>query len=146
MNSTSLPITWCSYRQWMDSKNYNWWHLSSVTMMMSSNGNNFRVNDHLCKEFTGPRWIPHTKASDTELWCFFICVWINGWVNNGEAGDLRRYRAHYDVTVMPSNKCNTFTNYTIRTITTEHYLLASWCVMFLYWWIWKNMFNSFLII
>ena len=29
-----------------------------------------------------------------------ICVWIYGWVNNGEAGDLRRYRAHYDVTVM----------------------------------------------
>ena len=29
-----------------------------------------------------------------------ICVWINGWVNNHEAGDLRRYRAHYDVIVM----------------------------------------------
>ena len=29
-----------------------------------------------------------------------ICVWINGWVNNGEASDLRRYQAHYDVTVM----------------------------------------------
>ena len=29
-----------------------------------------------------------------------ICVWINGWVNNREAGDLRRHRAHYDVTVM----------------------------------------------
>ena len=29
-----------------------------------------------------------------------ICLWINGWVNNREAGDLRRYRAHYDVTVM----------------------------------------------
>ena len=29
-----------------------------------------------------------------------ICVWINGWVNSREAGDLRRYRAHYDVTVM----------------------------------------------
>ena len=28
------------------------------------------------------------------------CVWINGWVNNGEAGDLRRYRAHNDVIVM----------------------------------------------
>ena len=26
--------------------------------------------------------------------------WINGWVNNGEAGYLRRHRAHYDVTVM----------------------------------------------
>ena len=30
-----------------------------------------------------------------------ICVWINDWVNNREAGDLRRYRAHYDVTLMP---------------------------------------------
>ena len=29
-----------------------------------------------------------------------ICTWINGWVNNREAGDLRHYRAHYDVTVM----------------------------------------------
>ena len=29
-----------------------------------------------------------------------ICAWINGWVNNCKAGDLRRHRAHYDVTVM----------------------------------------------
>ena len=29
-----------------------------------------------------------------------ICAWINGWVNNGEAGDLKRHRAHYDVIVM----------------------------------------------
>ena len=29
-----------------------------------------------------------------------ICTRINGWVNNREAGDLRRYRAHYDVIVM----------------------------------------------
>ena len=29
-----------------------------------------------------------------------ICVRINSWINNREAGDLRRYRAHYDVTVM----------------------------------------------
>ena len=27
----------------------------------------------------------------------FICAWINGWAHNREAGDLRRYRAHYDV-------------------------------------------------
>ena len=38
-------------------------------------------------------------------WCgalmfSLICAWINGWVNNPEAGDLGRYRAHYDVTVM----------------------------------------------
>ena len=29
-----------------------------------------------------------------------ICVWINGWVNNREAGDLRWHRGHYDVNVM----------------------------------------------
>ena len=30
-------------------------------------------------EFTGHRWMPHTKASDTELWCFFmICALNNG--------------------------------------------------------------------
>ena len=29
-----------------------------------------------------------------------VYAWMNGWVNNGEAGDLRRHSAHYDVTVM----------------------------------------------
>ena len=29
-----------------------------------------------------------------------ICAWINGWVNNHEAGDLRGYHAHYDVILM----------------------------------------------
>ena len=39
--------------------------------MTSSNGNTFLVTDHLCGEFTGHWWIPLTKASDAELWCFF---------------------------------------------------------------------------
>ena len=39
-------------------------------IMTSSNGNIFRVTGPLCREFTGHRWIPLTKASDTELWCF----------------------------------------------------------------------------
>ena len=40
------------------------------TMMTSWNGNFFRVTGHLCGEFSGLRWIPRTKASDAELWCF----------------------------------------------------------------------------
>ena len=28
------------------------------------------------------------------------CSWIDGWVNNREAGDLRRHRARYDASVM----------------------------------------------
>ena len=41
------------------------------------------------REFTGHRWIPPTKASDAELWCFFfIYAWTNGCANNRDAGDL----------------------------------------------------------
>ena len=73
-------------------------------MMTSSNGNIFRVTGHLCGKFTGHRRIPRTKVSNAELWCF---LWSasekNGWVNNREAGDLRHYCAHYDVTVMISS-------------------------------------------
>ena len=29
-----------------------------------------------------------------------ICAWTNSWANNVNAGDSRRYRAHYDVTLM----------------------------------------------
>ena len=43
---------------------------SGLTMMTSSKGNNLRVTGHLWGEFTGHRWIPLTKASDAELWCF----------------------------------------------------------------------------
>ena len=34
-----------------------------------------------------------------------ICAWINGWVNNGEAGDLKHHHAHCDVTVMEQGIC-----------------------------------------
>ena len=43
---------------------------------------------------------PH-KGQWREILMFsLICARINGWVINGEAGDLRRRRAHYDVIVM----------------------------------------------
>ena len=48
---------------------------------------------------------PHKGQWHGALMCSLICVWINGWVNNHEAGDLRRYRAHYDVTVMCWTVC-----------------------------------------
>ena len=46
------------------------WNLELENMMTSSNGNIFRVTGHLRGDFTGPRWIPHTKASDAKFWCF----------------------------------------------------------------------------
>ena len=40
---------------------------------------------------------PHKGQWRGALMFSLICVWINVWVNNREAGDLRRYRDHYDV-------------------------------------------------
>ena len=33
----------------------------------------------------------------------FLCAWINGWVNNREAGDLRRQHPHADAIVKSQN-------------------------------------------
>ena len=43
---------------------------------------------------------PHKGQWRGALFFSLICAWINGWVNNREACDLRRHRTHYDVTVM----------------------------------------------
>ena len=36
-----------------------------ICTSIASNGNIFRVVGHLCREFTGPRWIPHTQRPVT---------------------------------------------------------------------------------
>ena len=43
---------------------------------------------------------PHKGLPRGALMFSLIYAWINDWVNNREAGDLRRHRAHYDVIVM----------------------------------------------
>ena len=47
---------------------------------------------------------PHKGQWRGALMFTLICTRINGWVNNREAGDLRRYRPHYDVIVMSNTK------------------------------------------
>ena len=43
---------------------------------------------------------PHKGQWRGALMFSLICAWIYGWVNNRDAGDLRRHRAHYDIIVM----------------------------------------------
>ena len=88
-------------------------------MMTSSNGHIFRVTGHLCGEFTGPGYSPHKGQWRGALMFSLICARINGRVNNGEAGDLRRHRAHCDVIVMCSMDGITVTSYG---------RLCSWCM------------------
>ena len=70
--------------------------------MTSSNGNIFRVTSPLCGEFTGPGEFPAQRPV-TQSFDVFFDLRPNkrlGWVNNREAGDLRRHHAHCDVIVM----------------------------------------------
>ena len=48
----------------------------------------------------GPVNSPHKGQWRGALMFSLICAWINGWVNNRGAGDLRRHQAHCDVIVM----------------------------------------------
>ena len=95
MEKTSLQPSWCHCQIPFHSQGL------LLLMMTSSNGNIFRVTGHLCGEFTGPRWIPAQRPVTRSFDVFFWSASEkNGWVNNRKAGDLRRYRIHYDVIVM----------------------------------------------
>ena len=86
---TQIQMLWCGS------------HKIFKSMMTSSNGNIFPVTGPLYGEFTGKRvYSPHKGKWRGALMFYLICAWINGWVNNREAGDLRRHRSHYDVIVM----------------------------------------------
>ena len=45
---------------------------------------------------------------------FDVCTLTNGWVSNCEAGDLRRHRAHYDVIVMMTRRCESWVHFLIN--------------------------------
>ena len=57
-------------------------------MMTSSNGNIFRVTGHVLGSPRSPVTSPHKGQWRGALMFSLICVWINGWVNNREAGDF----------------------------------------------------------
>ena len=70
-------------------------------MMTSSNGNIVRIYWPFVRGIhRSPVNSPHIGQWGGALMFSLICVWIKFWDNNREAGDLRRYRAHYDVIVM----------------------------------------------
>ena len=75
-------------------------------MVTSSNGIIFRVAGHLCGEFTGHRWIPRTKASDAEHWCFLWSAPEYKQLSKQSWGWwFETLSSHYDVTVMGRRDC-----------------------------------------
>ena len=72
-------------------------------IMTSWHGKVFRItgpfHDDVIKWKHFPRHWPFVRGIHGSLG-LLICARINGWVNNREAGDLRRRCTHYDVIVM----------------------------------------------
>ena len=84
-----------------------------ISAKISSSAHCDLVNDDVIKWKHFPRYWPFVRGIHRSqvnsphkgqwrgaLMFSLICVWINAWVNNREAGDLRRHRAHCDVIVM----------------------------------------------
>ena len=65
----------------------------------------------------GIHWSPVNSWHKGQRWgalmFSLICLWINDTVNNRVAGDLRRYRAQYDVIVMSSIYYTLPSSYTV---------------------------------
>ena len=72
---------------------------------------------------------PHKGQWRGALMFSLICVWINGWINNHEVGDLRRYRVHYDVIVMLFAFCIPLTEIShCRTLVLSFVNMSYWLV------------------
>ena len=59
---------WCGNRLQITNLSCGW--IGSIVHDDVIKWKDFRVTGHLCRKFTGHQWLPHTKASDAELWCF----------------------------------------------------------------------------
>ena len=87
---------------------HNFWQFPGMCFPQS-----FRDHDGVIKWKLFPRYWPFVKWIHRSWMDFphkshwrrafifsLICTWTNGWVNNRDAGDLRRHCAHYDVSVL----------------------------------------------
>ena len=69
---------------------------------------------------------PHKSQWRRALKFSLICAWTNDWANDRDAGDLRRHRPYYDVTVMiHQNKNNHSTPITHNSRKSDPYLNSS---------------------
>ena len=92
----------CVSRSW--SVKFQWIPMLCC-MMTWSNGNIFRVTGPFVRGIhRSPVNSPLKGQRRRALMFSLICAWINGGVNNREAGDLGRHRCHYDAIVVEWNQ------------------------------------------
>ena len=89
------------------------WHTSKTYTAKLTQWPDFSEHDDATKWKPFPRYWPFVRGIHRSpvksphkvqwrgvLMFSLILAWTNGWINNRKAGDLRRHRAHCDVTVM----------------------------------------------
>ena len=88
----SIIFSMCRFTNQSFNINISWWRhqMETFSALLALCAGNSPVTG----EF------PHKGQWRGALMFSLICVKINHWVNNREAGDFRRHRVHYDVIVM----------------------------------------------
>ena len=95
-----VVCVWMLHCQWNNLVRYGWYIPVSNHNKQKATTTKRIPHDDVIKWKYLPRYWPFVRGIHQSLMFSLTCVWINGWVNNREAGDLRRYRAYYDVIVM----------------------------------------------
>ena len=103
---------WYCWREYGHVK-LDWFTCVNLMMCFRQHLMNNGVHDDVIKWKHFLRYLPFVRrihrwpvnSPHKGQWCgalifSLISAWINGWMNNREAGDLRHHRACYDVTVM----------------------------------------------
>ena len=112
------PPWWFPTRGWPPGMEIVWSFLGSILNQINKKHSNWiecgvaLLRDDVIKWKRFPRYWPFVRGIHRSpvnsphkgqwrgaLMLSLICAWINSWVNNGDAGVLRRNRAHYDVTL-----------------------------------------------
>ena len=85
-------ISWTALQHGKQTPKYPWWRhqMETFSALLAFCAGNSPV----------PVNSPHKGQWRGALMFSLICARINDWVNNREAGDLRRHRGHYDVNVI----------------------------------------------
>ena len=86
-----LISEWCSHEDGFEVEISSWWRHQNET---------FSALLALCVGNSSVSEFPSQRPARRSFNVFLICACTNGWVNNRDAGDLKRNRAHYGVTVM----------------------------------------------